>query len=91
VAERTKHGHLVEKYSESSDYYPVGVEGMILTYVDILVNNNGNHSVESRISEIENYINRSSFTDSEKSSFLENFKKAIPRYTRYEKIIKSMM
>jgi hypothetical protein len=81
----------VEKYLSSTDYYPVGIEGIILTYVDILVNRNGNHSVASRLSEIENYLSKSSFNESDKQDFLENLKNALPRYTRYEKIIKSLM
>ena len=92
IAERTKHGHLVEKHPESQqEYYPLGLEGIILTYVDIMVSKEPNISFEARVSEIKSYVKTIELIDDKKEEFLRNFLAAVPRYKRYESIINALI
>ncbi len=91
IAEQTKHGHLVEKHPESHEYYPLGLEGIILTYVDIMVSKNPNISLDERVKEVNDYVSKSSLSEEKKEDFLRNFNAAVPRYRRYESIIKGLL
>ncbi len=90
VAVRTRHGQLVEDYEEKKeDYYPIGLEGIILTYADIIVREDDELlPMEKRLDEMEDLMKKkkSVFGDYN-SKMIENFRKAKKRYLRYEKII----
>ena len=88
IAIKTKHGHLVEKYGDHEEYYPVGLEGMILTLIDIAARNGELIPIDEREKQIEKYLNESDFPEEQKKTFLENFKKAVPRYKKYEQILR---
>lgn len=91
IAIKASHGQLVETLGNNEEYYPVGIEGILLTYIDIAVRNGPIIAMDERAKEIESQIKGQSISEENKKEALANFAKALNRYKRYEKIIKSLL
>jgi hypothetical protein len=91
IAIKTRHGQLVEQYGKEEEYYPVGLEGIILTYLDIALRDGDRIPLEERATEIEEYIQNGDYAENVKQDLLMYFRKALPRYQRYEKIITTLI
>jgi len=91
VAIKASHGQLVETLGNNEEYYPVGIEGILLTYIDISVRTGPIVGIDQRAKEIETQIKSQTISEEAKKEALLNFAKALIRYKRYEKIIKALM
>jgi hypothetical protein len=95
IAIKTRHGQLVEDYDDPK-YYPIGLEGILLTYVDVSVRP---HHPDGEILPMKDRVNemlklmqtRESVFVKYTDEMVAKFKKAIPRYLRYERIIQSLL
>jgi len=95
IAEKTRHGQLVEDYDDLN-YHPVGLDGILLTYVDIIVRpespTNEIIPMKERIQEMAQFMEQriSVFTDYT-DKMIECFEKATSRYLRYEALIHALL
>jgi fatty-acyl-CoA synthase len=96
IALKTKHGYLVEKYADKvdrewKDYYPVGLEGILLTYIDFSLRKGDIIPVKDRATEILNYIQKTNKDPKAIANISENLQKALPRYQYYETLINNLL
>lgn len=96
LASKVIHGHLAEKYAIdgrlNTNYLPVGLEGIILTYCDVSVITNDDDeiseiSIEGRLGDIIKRVKDSDLDELTKSEVEQSIIKAYPRFKRYENII----
>lgn len=92
IARRAMHSQLVEQYGEKEGnvqkYFPVGIEGMILTYADMVVKTGSPISIEERVADIvEKTRNNTEMGPEMREDIIESTSRAVPRFKRYERII----
>lgn len=92
IAIQTRHGQLVEDYQDPH-YYPRGIDGILLTYVDLCVRPEGNVlPLSARLQEMETLMmKRESVFRNYTEEMVQRFKAAVPRYQRYDRIIQSLL
>jgi HD superfamily phosphodiesterase len=90
------HGHLAEKYalpdgSLNPDYLPKGLEGIILTYSDLLTDADGKHlaNISCRIEAIKPVMAK--LTQETGFNHSEVFNQACKRFLKYESLILSIL
>jgi len=92
IAWMTIHGQIPEQYGRKfgnpKNFYPKGLEGMILTYADMSVNTGHPMYMEERVDDIIERANLLQNVPEEyKNGIITGINKAMPRFQRYEKII----
>jgi HD superfamily phosphodiesterase len=95
IARYAMHGQLAEQFGEKegnvSQYMPVGIEGMILTYADMSFRTGEPVSMEERAKEIVTRIKGIPTMPAELKADIEaNLYKALPRFQRYERTLLTM-
>ena len=66
IAIKTRHGQLVEQHGKDEEYFPVGIEGIILTYIDISLRDGETVTMDERATEIEEHIQSQDYSDAGK-------------------------
>ncbi len=92
IARKTIHGQLAEEFGEKEgnieQYLPIGLEGIILTYTDMIIRTGDPMSIEKRTEGVIDRCKRSAeASDDFKKRLIENISKALPRFKRYEQIV----
>jgi len=89
------HGQLAEQIGEKEGnfekYLPIGIEGMVLTYADMTINDGEPRSIDTRAAEVIERVkklNSEGIVDDDfRTGLIENMHKALPRFHRYEQIV----
>ena len=92
IARMAMHGQLVEQYGEKEGnpekYLPIGLEGVILTYVDMSIKTREPITVRARAKAIIKGLQGvTSIPDSLKQDIIEGMRKALPRFIQYERMV----
>ncbi|HBM45597.1 MAG: hypothetical protein UT05_C0005G0027 [Parcubacteria group bacterium GW2011_GWF2_38_76] len=92
IAKKAMHGQLAEQFGEKEgnvrQYFPVGIEGIILTYCDMSVRIGEPVAIKERAREIIERIKTiPTIPDALKKDIEDNMIKALPRFERYEQIV----
>lgn len=92
------HGQLAEQVGEKEDfekYLPIGLEGMILTYADMTINDGDPMAIDDRAAGIikrvraldVKAINVKGIDEKFKTDLIYYLRKALPRFHRYERVV----
>ncbi|HII15438.1 MAG TPA: HD domain-containing protein [Nanoarchaeota archaeon] len=92
IARMAMHSQLLEQYGEKEGdvqkYLPVGIEGMILTYADMVVKTGSPISIDERVADVAERTRKSRQMNPELiREILESLPRAVRRFKRYERIV----